>query len=232
MKISAKKSCQYIVTFLLIGWQLTPYAEFTREQLEWLESDAEHPTFTVNEGELEFLAEPASKVEHVQSMEVLLTSESINSGWGVVNQCHRNLDSVPSLEIVFHRQRIRKLQVVKYQNMRHAEVIGHRVLVSDIQPGSEICLSAESRILHPRKNDSALQLFDMVNGPFMRRFLDGYYPITLQLQVKYPPTMLEIRDIQPGSQPGWNIRYDTGLIGMAGRFEGRLKTKLLFARIK
>ena len=231
MRVPSNRPWQYILTCLLISWQVSLFAEFSKEQLEWLESDAEHPAFEVNEGDLEFLPRPADRVEHAQTMQITLTGESIESGWAVVDQCHRNLDSVPSLEIVFHRQRVRALQVVSFRNMRHAEAAGHRVLVSDIRPDSEICLSAESKILHPVAGQRGQQIFRMVNGPFMRRFLDGYYPISLQLQVSYPQAMLEIRDVQPGSQPGWDIRYDAGRIHMNGRFEGRLKTTLLFARI-
>jgi hypothetical protein len=227
-----RKPPQYIVSFLLVCWQAGLYAEFSKEQLDWLNSDAEHPAQVVNEGRLTFLSVPAKKAEHHQSMQIQLTGSTIESGWATVNQCHRDLDSVPSLEVVFNRERVRKLQIIRYHNIERAEVEGHRVQVNNIMPGSEICLSAESRILSPVGEVDGHQRFEMMNGPFMRRFLDGYYPITLQLEVEYPGDMLQIAAIEPEAQSGWQIRYDADRITMVGRFEGRLTTRVQFTRLK
>ena len=223
---------QYIACLLLAGWHPGLYAEFSQEQLDWLNSDAEHPAMAVNEGELEFLSTQPVKAEHHQSMQIRLTQESIDTGWARVEQCHRDLDAVPSLEVVFHKQRVRKLRVTRFSNIEQASVLGNRVLVNNIMRGSEICISAESRLLHSLTDKDGQQRFEMKNGPFMRRFLDGYYPLTLNLEVEYPPEILQMASVQPVDQNGWQISYDAGRITMSGRFEGRLVTRVYFNRLR
>jgi len=103
------------------------------------------------------------------------------------------------------------------------------VVARNIQSGSIICLRVESQIFHPVISEGGRQQFEMVNGPFMRRFLDGYYPLTLLLDVSFPHDQIRLDDVYPVTQPGWKIRYDAGRIFMKGRFEGRLSTRLRFS---
>lgn len=223
---------QYIASLLLACWQPGLYAEFSQEQLDWLNSDAEHPAMVVNEGELEFISTKPVKAEHQQSMQIRLTHETIDTGWARVDQCHRDLDAVPSLEVVFHKQRVRNLSVTRFSNIERAMVHGNRVLVNNIMRGSEICISAESRLLRSLVDDDGYQRFEMKNGPFMRRFLDGYYPLTLSLEVEYPPELLQVASVDPVDQNGWHISYDAGRITMGGRFEGRLVTRVYFKQLR
>ncbi|MCW8964544.1 MAG: hypothetical protein OQL16_12170 [Gammaproteobacteria bacterium] len=225
-----KRSKQYILCCLLLSWATGLWGQFTPQQLQWLESEQEHPAQVVNEGELVFIPTKAVKSEHHQSMHITLTRQSIATGWAEVSQCHENLDRVEKLEIVFHPQRIRKLQVTEFQQIKQAWSEGDRVIVRQVQAGSRICLRAESRVFHPLKHQGMQAQFEMVNGPFMRRFLDGYYPLNLSLQVNYPDAYLQLLDVHPSQQPGWQIRYDAGQIFLKGRFEGKLFTRLRFAQ--
>ena len=226
---------QYIragVLLLLFGWHATLLAQFSEEQLQWLESETEHPTPEVNEGKLEFIPIAADKPEHHQSMQITLTDETIESGWALVSQCHENLDRVARLEIVFHKDRVRNLQVTEYTNILKAWSEDHRVVVRDVQKDSRICLRAESRIFHRLESSEGQAEYELVNGPFMRRFLDGFYPLSLSLDVSYPRERLQLLDVQPVSQPGWKVRYDANRIFLSGRFEGKLLTRLRFRLIE
>ena len=53
--------------------------------------------------------------------------------------------------------------------------------IKDIAAESEICISADKKALSYEKGKYYLRL-----GPFMRRFLDGYYPMRVQVEVSYP----------------------------------------------
>jgi|GEM_PF-2687629 len=223
---------QYILCGLLISWQVSLFAQFSEEQLQWLESEAEHPTQSVNEGQLEFISVVADKVEHEQSMQIAVTEETIDSGWALIKQCHKNLDQVEKLEIVFHRHRVRNLQVLSYENIEKAWAVVDHVKVRNIQSGSVICLQAESLIFRPVGGQDKLRIYEMVNGPFMRRFFDGYYPLTLSLGVSYPGDRLHLVSVSPEAQPGWKIRYDAGRIFLNGRFEGKLSTRIRFSTKK
>ena len=220
---------QYILCGLLISWQVNLFARFSEEQLQWLESEADHPAESINEGALRFIPAAASKTEHEQSMQIVITESTIDSGWAVIKQCHNNLDQVEKLEIVFHPQRVRDLRVLNYQNIEKAWTAGDRVKVRNIKSGSVICLQSESLIFRTDAEQGKQRTYEMINGPFMRRFLDGYYPLTLSLDVSYPADHLHLVSVSPEAQPGWKIRYDAGRIFLSGRFEGRLSTRIRFS---
>ena len=219
---------EYILCGLLLIWPGALLADFSRQQLEWLESDAEHPTDQVNEGTLTFLPAAAGRAEHQQFMQIKITDETITSGWAAINQCHENLDRVEKLEIVFHKMRVKNLRVTEYRNIGRAWSEGHRVVVRNVQKDSKICLRAQSRIFRPLQQPGKPTQFEMTNGPFMRRFLDGFYPLNLSLDISYPPERLQIKNVIPVPQPGWEISYDAGRIFLRGRFEGKLSTRLQF----
>lgn len=222
---------QHIVFCLLLGVSTVSPAQFSQQELDWLHSDAEHPATTVNEGEIEFFATEAAQPEHQQTMRVTLTGQSITSGWVAVEQCHEALDRVDRLEIVFHPERTRDLQVLEYHNIGKAWREGPRVIVRHVRPHSRICLRSESRVLRPLQSHDSTALFEIVNGPFMRRFLDGYYPLTLALEVVYPQEILQLRDARPLAQPGWEIQRYSGRVSLHGRFAGKLSTRLQFERL-
>jgi len=200
---------------------------FTKEQLEWLESEKEHPAIEINEGELEFLADGPDKPEHHHENHIWITRKSIETGWARLEQCHTDLDAVPSLQIVYNEDRVREIKIVSTRNIGHASVYGHKVLLENIARGSKICLEAHSNVLQPAAN----QHFTVRNGPFMRQFLDGYYPITVTLNIHYPETMLKLITVNPAPQSGWKVEHMKNEVMLKGRFKGRLKTNLLFKRL-
>ena len=226
--MSNKLIRQYILCGLLVSWAGLSGAQFSKQQLEWLESDDEHPAQVVNEGRLTFIEAKPEDPEHHQTMQITLTEDTIDSGWAVVTQCHVNLDQVKRLEVLFRQGRVRNLQVVEYRNISDARVNGHRVEVTEIRPGSRICLQSESRVLWPLAMQGNIQAYEMTNGPFMRRFLDGFYPITIAIEVRYPADRLRLDSVRPAAQPGWEIRYDADRVYLDGRFEGKLVTRLRF----
>ncbi len=223
---------KYILCSLLLSWAGGSVAEFSQQQLDWLDSEDEHPAQVVNEGRLIFIAARADEPEHHQTMQIKLTEDTITSGWAVVTQCHVNLDRVERLEVLFRQGRVRNLQVVEYRNIRSAEVNGHRVEVQGIMADSRICLRSESRVLWPVGKAADAQAYEMTNGPFMRRFLDGFYPISIAMEVHYPVDRLQLQSVLPVAQPGWEIRYDADRIFLNGRFEGKLVTKLRFTPVR
>lgn len=96
-------------------------------------------------------------------------------------QCHTDLDKVSASQIVYDPDHIRDLKVLSSQNIGSARVEGHTIQMKDIEAESEICISADKRALSFEKGKYYLRL-----GPFMRRFLDGYYPMHVRIEVCYP----------------------------------------------
>ncbi len=135
----------------------------------------------VNEGELRLLDKPPEAEAHHHQNRLMITERSLSDGWVTMYQCHSNLDKVAASQIVYNKDRIRNIKVLSSQNIGSAWVEGHTVQMKDITAESKICISADKRALSYEKGKYYLKL-----GPFMRRFLDGYYPMHVEIEVSYP----------------------------------------------
>jgi len=141
----------------------------------------EQQALAVNEGELQLLEAPPEPASHFHHTRLLVTEQSLHDGWVIMYQCHSDLDRVASTQIVYQQDRISNIRVVSSQNIGSARVEGHTVQMKDISPESKICISADRRALSYEKGRYYLRL-----GPFIRRFLDGYYPMHVRVEVCYP----------------------------------------------
>jgi hypothetical protein len=103
-------------------------------------------------------------------------------------------------------------------------VEGASVQLRDISRGATLCLQAETRALHPLGDG----FYELRNGPYMRRFLDGYYPLRVSLDIQHPAS-IEVVDYQPDSQPGFRPEVSSGRVRFDTWFEGRLQTVIRFA---
>jgi hypothetical protein len=177
----------------------------------------------VNEGDLAFLASAPAEPVHHHLNRVLISDGSLQDGWVVLEQCHDHLDRVAEAQIVFHPQRSRAIRVLSSRNIGSAVAADSSVQLRDIGPDSQVCLRVETRALQ----QVASGIYELQNGPFMRRFLDGYYPMRVSLQVEYPSRLL-LADVSPGTQPGFAVAETPGRVEAEALFEGRLRTRLLF----
>ena len=141
----------------------------------------EQRALEVNEGELRLLDKPPGAAAHYHQNRLMITEQSLSDGWVTMYQCHSDLDKVSASQIVYNQDRIRDITVLSSQNIGSVRVEGHTVQMTDIEAESKICISADKRALSYEKGMYYLKL-----GPFMRRFLDGYYPMHVQVEVCYP----------------------------------------------
>lgn len=177
----------------------------------------------VNEGELDFLPGPAAAGVHHHASRVVISEQSLHDGWIVLEQCHVNLDRVAAAQILFNPTRSRNLEVVSFDNVGAAFVEANTVQLRDIRPASRVCIRSESQALHNDTDD----VFELQNGPFMRRFLDGYYPLQLTLDIEFPAS-LTLADFSPAAQPGFAVTEAAGRVHVEALFEGRLRTRFRF----
>ncbi|MES9889098.1 MAG: alpha/beta hydrolase [Candidatus Sedimenticola sp. 6PFRAG1] len=191
---------------------------------EWeLLEKAEERSLAVSEGELRFLTSPPEPPTHQHINQLSITPESLLDGWVSLNQCHRDIDPVAKAEITFRPGRIRNLQITQTENIERTQTGDSSVFMENIGNNATLCLTAETR---------ALELMDggeveLRNGPYMRRFLDGYYPMFISLRVNHPEQMV-ITDISPSHQPGLRVTKKSGEVALEGWFEGKLFTRLRF----
>ena len=179
----------------------------------------------VNGGDLKFLSEaPASPIHHHQN-QITLTPESLLSGWARLEQCHHHLDPVPDMQIVYGRDRIRNLNIVRSENIGRAWVHENSVQMEQVARNALICITAESRALTAEGDN----LYTLSNGPYMRRFLDGYYPMRVSIKVRMEAPDLRFSDINPKPQPGFSFIQQDNEIIYEALFEGELRTRIDFS---
>lgn len=194
-----------------------------KDEWQFPEDDLEQRINAVNDGELRFLPEPQDKPVHHHVNKIHIRPTSLDDGWVRLEQCHENLDPVAALQIRYHADRIRNIRITETRNIGKAGVDKFLVELEQIQARARICISAESKALH-RQNDG----FELRNGPFMRKFLDGYYPMQVSLDIDYPEALLKLDSFSPSPEPGGQIRLKPGSIKWNAYIEGRLFTRFVF----
>jgi len=195
-----------------------------QEMEEWLFDDSDSLIEEVNEGELVFLKKAPIKSVHHHHNRMLISDASIEDGWVGMEQCHRNLDPVSLAQIVFRSDRVRGLQVTKVSNIDKAWVDGPSIQLEGIQHDALLCLNAETRSFV--YNDDGT--FSLHSGPFMRKFLDGYYPMQVTLDVSVKSERLRFYRMTPGKQNGFTMRHSDKKVYVDALFEGRLNTEITF----
>ena len=182
---SARAGAKILPIFFLFGVISMLPESSTAAVDEWsaIEEEAalEQRAREVNEGELLLLDKQPEALAHHHQNRMMISEQSLIDGWVTMYQCHSNLDKVSTSQIVYNKDRIRNIKVLSSQNIGSVRVEGHTVQMKDIAAESKICISADKKALSYENGRYYLKL-----GPFMRRFLDGYYPMHVQLEVCYP----------------------------------------------
>lgn len=222
-----KKLAVFALTMLFSGLpiqgitqQLTP-----EEMEEWLFDDSDSLIAEVNEGQLEFLASvKQDKPVHHHYNSMTINDDSIRDGWVKMEQCHSNLDPVPLAQIVFGKDRVRNLAVSRLENVGKAWVEGNSIQLEAIEKQATLCISAETRTFVYNGDGT----FSLRSGPFMRRFLDGYYPMRVTMDVKFDTKRLRYFQTSPVAQDGFSVSYENQQVHVDALFEGRLNTDIQF----
>jgi hypothetical protein len=178
----------------------------------------------VNDGDLRFLTRAPDRAVHHHQNHITLTRDSLDSGWVMLEQCHQNLDAVPSSQIVYSQDRIRKLRITRAENIERAWVHENSAQMENIRPAAQLCIEAETRALISEGGNA----YVLRNGPYMRRFLDGYYPMRVTMTVSLGNSGLRFDSLTPAAQAGFNIHVSQHEVGYDTWFEGKLVTAIRF----
>jgi len=202
-------------------------AEPSREALEnWFESDDQALPYidNISEGELRFLPKLQRKRVPTMVNEITILNASVETGWVNIYQCHEDLDPITAVEVVYRYHKMRNLKINSTENIKKAWVEGQSVQLEEVSQGASLCVSLQARILYK----DGERLFALRNGPFERKFLDGYYPLHVQLNVHYPVDKLYFMGSKPRAAPGFTVRQTGASVFVDAWFEGKLMTELLF----
>jgi hypothetical protein len=183
-------------------------------------------TAEVNEGTLHFLEKLLETPVHHHQNRITLTHDSIETGWGRLEQCHSHIDAVPSSQVVYSRERIRGLRIVRADNIEKAWVQDNSVQMENVGRDAVICIEADTRALAPNGRGG----YVLRNGPYMRRFLDGYYPMRVSLTVRLETPELVYESIEPMPAPGFRVETSAAEVRYEATFEGKLRTAVHFTR--
>jgi len=199
-------------------------AEQTPEE-QWFYDDDELDIDDVNEGELTFVL-PVNDKNILHSGSVLvITEKSLKTGWVDLQQCYRDLDSIDKTEIVYRYKNIKQLQIISSGNIGNAKVDGQAIQLEDIGSSAHICVQAKVQILEKIEQDT----FTLSNGPYYRRFLDGFYPYHVTLSISYPVNKLKYSHISPAPQPLFDVIQQPGKLLVDTWFEGALLINITFS---
>jgi hypothetical protein len=192
----------------------------------WLDDDddLEARVADVNAGELVFLAEPPLDPVHHHHSRITLDADSLDNGWVTMVQCHSHLDAVPRTQVVYHQTRARDLSILSYENIEQAWIEGHTVQLTEVGHEASICIRVRTRTLEFNEDGT----FSLRGGPFMRRFLDGYYPMHVSMNIELPRGYLRFTDSRPQRQDGFNVQQTADGLHVDTWFEGKLYTELRF----
>ena len=173
--------------------------------------------------ELRFLPTLPPQPIHYHHKHLTLSADSLTSGWADHQQCHYRLDPVAALEVVFKKEQVRKLAIRRAEHVGRTWIEDGSVQLQDIGPDAVLCIASESRVV---RHDALSGRYTLSSGPYMRRYLDGYFPMQMTLIVDYPAT-LKLDAIQPPE-----LRLHTidlpGHLRIYAVFEGQLFINLGF----
>ena len=232
MQTQTTRLTRYSFFFNLIFLVGTPiYAgdQPSPEALEkWFASDDPAPPEIqdVNEGELHFFTTPPDKRVPAMLNEITISPASMETGWVNIKQCHQNLDPINAVEVVYRYHQMRELQIISSERINKAWVEGQSVQLEDVQHGGSLCVSLQARILYPDGESR----FALRNGPFERKFLDGYFPLHVMLTVHYPAQQIQFVTCKPKPTAGFELIHSIGQVHIDTWFEGKLLTELTFER--
>ena len=211
----------FLFVFSTLQAEATPSAD---ELEKWFLSDELGPPTQSSDSHLSFIASPTDKPALHSVNEITISRQSIKTGWVDLLQCYQHLDPVPEMEVVYNYKNMRKLRIIKSQNIEQAFVKDQSVQLENVQKNAQLCVATEVRIFYKNKDGS----FKLVNGPFHRQFLDSYFPFHLTLKVNYPSTQLKFINSKPKPQFGFIVKQSDNTLLIDSYFTGKLYTEIIF----
>lgn len=214
---------RHVLLLLLSLYALPVKTEPLKDEDELLFKSAAE----VNEGDLRFLALPPARPIHRHENHITITENSLEDGWVQLKQCHENLDPMPAVQVTYREGRVRNLRIIRAENIGQSWAEASTVQLRNVQRNAVLCIEAEMQALWQMGDNDYL----LVNGPYMRRFLDGFYPIQVSVQVRVDTSKIRFIEVQPEAQPGFRFWHRDNEVGYDTVFEGILTTVMRFERI-
>ncbi|NOX42641.1 MAG: hypothetical protein GXP19_02765 [Gammaproteobacteria bacterium] len=221
---------QAIILFILFSFCFYPVfanENMTPAELEkWFNEVEPALPIQVDEGKLVFLAQLPDKPLLHSINEITIDANSIDNGWVRLAQCYKNLDPVAKADIVYRYRFMRNLKISSILNIGAARIREQLIELEDVQRKAELCVKAEVRVFYQNPDGS----YSLVNGPYHRKYLDGYFPYHVTLVIHYPENQLKHIANQPAEQSGFSLKKEKNKLLIDTVFSGTLNTEIIFGK--
>jgi hypothetical protein len=99
--------------------------------------------------------------------------------------------------------------------------------MTDVERGATVCIDLRSRAL-----DKIADLTYQLNaGPLMRRYFDGYLPMSAQLRVDWPKDMFSLESTLPQRREGVQVVEGNDGMQLDAIFAGTLTAKIVLKKM-
>jgi hypothetical protein len=180
-----------------------------------------------SEGEIKFLKERPDPGAYSFQSRVKITPSSLENGSVDIATCHIQLDAIRKVVIVFNPERVQAIAVKSMSKIASAEIKGNQVTLSDVERGATVCIDLRSRALD-KISDSTYQLNA---GPLMRRYFDGYLPMSAQLRVDWPKDMFAVQSTLPEKKEGVQVLEGNDGMQLDVTFAGKMTAQIVLKKI-
>lgn len=212
-----------LILVLLLPWLDCAHAGDEHE--DWFNEPEPAAVPQVGRGELLFLSSPPEGRVLESINRLTVDRHSLESGWVDLRQCYRGLDPVSKTGIVYAYHNMRALKVESYHGIAVAQAKTTSIELEGVARGAELCVTAQVQILGHNPDGS----YTLRNGPFHRRFLDGYFPMRVTLDVRFPAESLRLVALTPAARPGFEVVREAGRLHVDALFAGSLTVEVMFA---
>ena len=226
-KLFIKLALLCVPTFALSEIEITQSLEgLTPEEKAWFLDDSNLDAMAVASENL-IWSDKANKESYWLKNSLKINAQSLRTGWLEFSQCHYQLDPVPKIEVTYNPKHTRNLKILSYQDIEQAEALNDAVVLMNVKRGAQVCIQGESQTL------TLLDIgFSLQRGPYMRKFLDGYYPMIVEESIEL--NLLNARLIKQGplnpKKPKKESESNLHYFNYA--FEGQLKPYYEFLLIE
>jgi len=94
----------------------------------------------VGEGQIRYLKNRPDPSAYTYESKVTISKASLESGVVEIQTCHKQLDPIRKVVILFNKDRIKDIQVRSLDGIAMAEVRNNQVILSEVQKGGSICI--------------------------------------------------------------------------------------------
>jgi hypothetical protein len=180
-----------------------------------------------NEGEIKFLKERPDPGAYSFQSRVKITPTSLENGVVDIATCHIQLDPIRKIVIVFNPERVQAIAIKSMSKVASAEIKGNEVTLTDVERGANVCIDLRSRAL-----DKITDLTYQLNaGPLMRRYFDGFLPMSAQLRVDWPKDMFAVLSTLPERREGVRVVEGSDGMQLDAIFAGTMTAKIVLKKI-